>query len=57
MEVAVLSNREDSNLLASETYRESLARAIALGIRRYTNALTPTTPADYIAVEPLYRND
>jgi N-acetylmuramoyl-L-alanine amidase len=58
VEVSFLSNPDDADLLASESYVESMARAIALGIRRYSNALKQTQSyGDAIVAEPLYQDD
>ena len=42
VEIACLSNPDEVELLTTENYRESIALALALGIRRYANSLTMT---------------
>ena len=39
-EVSFISNKTEARLLATERYREKIARALAEGIRRYANGLT-----------------
>jgi N-acetylmuramoyl-L-alanine amidase len=42
VEIACLSNPDEVELLTKENYRESIALALAQGIRRYANGLTMT---------------